>query len=333
MKAIRVHQHGGIDRLQIDELPQPKPAQAELLVKIKAVGMNHMDLWVRQGLPGVKLPLPIILGCEASGIVEGTGEEIVVNPLTSCGKCHFCKEGADHLCPSFGLMGETEDGFECEYKAISANKLVKKPKRLSFEEAAAIPVTFMTAWEMLAGKCHIKKGDSVLILAAASGVGSAGVQIAKYHDAFVIATAGSDEKLEQIKKLGADEVINHKGQEIAKEVKRITNGRGVDIVFEHVGAATWENSLRSLAHGGKIVTCGATTGAEVKIQLTHLFIKQQQILGSTMGPSSSLPKLLQLAAEKKLHPVIDRVYKFSEVKEAHRRLEGREQFGKIVLVP
>lgn len=342
MKAIRVHEHGGIEQLRIDEISTPKPSSEEVLLKIKAVGMNHMDLWVRKGLPGFNLPLPIILGCEASGVVEESGskanrfkkgDDVVINPLISCGDCPACKRGEDHYCPSFGLYGETQDGFDSEYTVISEKILLPKPKSLSFEEAAAIPVTFITAWEMLVGKCKVREGQTVLVIAASSGVGTAAVQIAKLHGARVIATAGSDEKLSLARKLGADEVINHRSSDIAKEVKKMTGGRGVEIVFEHVGAATWEASLRSLAHLGKIVTCGATTGAEVKLQLTHLFIKQQQIIGSTMGPSASLKTILELTGKGKLKPVIDHIFPFSQVKEAHERLEGRGQFGKIVLRP
>ena len=331
MRAIRVHEHGGVEQLKIDDLPVPKAASDEVLVKIRAVAMNHMDLWVRQGIPGWRIPLPIIPGCEASGVVEGTGEEVVVIPNRSCGSCAACREGNDHHCPSFGLYGETEDGLDCEFKAIPERNLLPKPKSLSFEEAAAIPVTFLTAWHMLVDKCGVKPGQTVLVLGAASGVGSAGIQIAKLRGARVLTTVGSEDKVAHARELGADEVINYRTAEIAKEVKRLTDGRGADIVFEHIGKATWEQSLRSLAFGGKIVLCGATTGAKVEIYLNHLFAKQQQIIGSTMGPSRTLKRIYELAAERKLRPVIDKVYKFSEVQAAHRRLEGRERFGKIIL--
>ena len=333
MRAIRIHRHGGVDVLKIDELPLPTPGPGECLVKIRAVGVNHMDLWVRKGIPGVKIPLPITPGCEAAGVVEGRGDEVVITPGRSCGTCSACREGNDHHCPSYGLYGETEDGVDAEYKVVPERNLIPKPKGISFEEAAAIPVTFLTAWQMLVGRCGLQSGQTVLILAAASGVGSAGIQIAKLSGARVIATVGSEEKIPRAKELGADEVVNHRDPNFSKEVKRLTEGRGVDIVFEHVGAATWENSLKSLAFGGKLVTCGATTGPEVRIWLNHLFAKQQEIIGSTMGPTSALVKILKLAGEKKFAPVIDRIYSFSKAAEAHRRLESREQFGKIVLVP
>ncbi len=371
MKAIRIHQHGGPEVLKIEELPTPKLAAAQVLVKIHAAAMNHMDLWVRNGMPGVKLPLPMILGCEGSGVVVEVGsgvkkikkgDEVVINPIVSCGQCDRCLEGNDHFCPKFGLLGETEDGVDSEFRAVFERRLIPKPKYVSFEEAAAVPVTFLTAWHMLVDKCQwggsggaretlrtvtacggtqpkVSRSDrtrstaTVLVIAASSGVGSAAVQIAKLFGATVIATAGSDEKLSHAKELGADYLINHTTQSISKEVKKFTEGRGADIVFEHVGKATWNESLRSLAFNGKIVTCGATTGGDVGVNLVHLFIKHQQILGSTMGPSATLSKIFDLVAQKKLRPVIDKVYKFSEVQGAHRRLEGREQFGKIVLAP
>lgn len=343
MKAIRIHQHGGPEVLKIDDLPVPILEDAKsVLVKIKAAAMNHMDLWVRKGMPGVKIPLPIILGCEGAGVIEEAGagvrnfkkgDEVVISPGTSCEQCESCLSGNDHYCRSYGIYGEHLDGAEVEYKVVPEGNLLPKPKNISFEEAAAVPLTFLTAWQMLTDRGGIAPGKQVLILAAASGVGSAGVQIAKLFGARVIATVGSDEKAARVKALGADEIINHKKQDIADEVKRLTDRRGIDIVFEHVGAATWEKSLKSLAFGGRLVTCGATTGPEVKINLLHLFIKQQQILGSTMGPKGSLFKIMRLIEEKRLLPVLDQVFPFSEIQKAHQRLEERAPFGKIVLIP
>lgn len=333
MKAIRIHAHGGNEVLKVDDVPVPTLLPEHALVRIKAAAMNHMDLWVRKGLPGVKIPLPIILGCEGSGVIEETGEEVVISPGTSCGICEACLSGNDHHCREYKLYGEHQDGTECEYKVIPKRNLLPKPKNLSFEEAAAIPLTFLTAWQMLVDRGQIRSGQTVLILAAASGVGSAGVQIAKLFGARVIATASDEEKFPKIRELGADHLVNHRKQDIAEEVKRITDRRGVDVIFEHVGASTWEKSLKSLAFGGRLVTCGATTGYDVKIDLRHLFIKQQQILGSTMGPKASLFKILRLFEAGKLLPVLDRVFPFSEVPEAHLYLEKGSQMGKVVLVP
>ncbi len=333
MKAIRIHGHGGPEVLKIDDIDVPLVLPEQALVRVKAAAMNHMDLWVRKGLPGIKIPLPIILGCEGAGVIEETGEEVVISPGTSCGTCEACLSGNDHHCRDYKIYGEHQDGTECEYKIVPKRNLLPKPKNLSFEEAASIPLVFLTAWQMLVDRGKVGAGQTVLILAAGSGVGSAGVQIAKLFGATVIATIGSDERIARVQELGADEVINHRKQDIAEEVRRFTDRRGVDIVFEHVGAATWEKSLKSLAFGGRLVTCGSTTGYDVKVDLRHLFIKQQQILGSTMGPKASLFKIMQLFSEKKLRPVLDQVFPFSQIQQAHQRLEEREQFGKIVLIP
>ncbi|HSA59347.1 MAG TPA: zinc-binding dehydrogenase [bacterium] len=341
MQAIRIHAHGGPEVLKIDDIDVPELRPDHALVRVKAAAMNHMDLWVRKGMPGVKIPLPIILGCEAAGVVEDPGDlrnfkkgaEVVIAPSTSCNICEACLSGNDHYCREYKIYGEHRDGTECETMLVPACNLLLKPKRLSFEEAAAIPLAFLTAWQMLVDRAQVRSGQTVLILAAASGVSSAGVQIAKLFGARVIATASDETKFPKIQELGADHVINHRKQDIAEEVKKLTDKRGVDIVFEHVGAAVWEKCLRSLAFGGRLVTCGATTGYDVKVDLRHIFIKQQQILGSTMGPKASLFKILRLVSEGRLSPVLDRVFPFSQAPEAHHYLEQGSQMGKVVLVP
>jgi NADPH:quinone reductase-like Zn-dependent oxidoreductase len=342
MRAIRVHSHGGPEVLAIDDIQVPKIIPEHALVRVKAAAMNHMDLWVRNGLPGVKIPLPIILGCEGSGVIEEVGpgvlhfkkgDEIVISPGTSCGACEACLAGNDHYCREYKIYGEHQDGTECEFLLVPERNLLPKHKNLSFEEATTIPLAFLTAWQMLVDRAKVSSGQTVLILAAASGVGSAGVQIAKLFGARVIATASDEAKFPKITELGADHIINHRKQDIAEEVKKLTDRRGVDVVFEHVGASTWEKSLKSLAFGGRLVTCGATTGFDVKVDLRHLFIKQQQILGSTMGSKASLFKILRLVSEKRLSPVLDRIFPFSQVPEAHLYLEKGSQMGKVVLVP
>lgn len=341
MRAIRIHAHGGPEVLTIDDIEVPKIQPEHALVKIKAVAMNHMDLWVRKGLPGVKIPLPIILGCEASGVIEDAGnvrnfkkgDEVVVAPSTSCGVCEACLSGNDHYCREYKIYGEHRDGAECEFMLVPACNLLPKPKALSFEQAATIPLAFLTAWQMLVDRAQVKSGQTVLILAAASGVGSAGVQIAKLFGARVIATASDETKFSKITELGADHIINHRKQDIAEEVKKLTEKRGVDVVFEHVGVSVWEKCLKSLAFAGKLVTCGATTGPQVALDLRHVFIKQQQILGSTMGPKASLFGILRLVSEGKLVPVLDRTFPFSAIAEAHQYLEAGKQFGKVVLSP
>lgn len=342
MRAIRIHDHGGPEVLKIDEIDIPKILPEYALVRVRAAAMNHMDLWVRKGLPGVKIPLPIILGCEGSGVIEETGpgirnfkkgDEVIIAPSTSCGACEACLAGNDHHCREYKIYGEHRDGIECEYKAVPECNLLPKPKHLSFEEAATIPLAFLTAWQMLVDRGQVSSGQTVLILAAASGVGSAGVQIAKLFGARVIATASDETKFPRIMELGADHVINHRKQDIAEEVRKLTDKRGVEIVFEHVGAATWEKSLKCLAFAGRLVTCGATTGYDVKVDLRHIFIKQQQILGSTMGSKSSLFKILRLVSSSRLSPVLDRAFPFSEAAEAHLYLEKGSQMGKVVLIP
>ncbi|HEX5037003.1 MAG TPA: zinc-binding dehydrogenase [bacterium] len=333
MKAIRIHAHGGPEVLELDDIEVPEARAEHVLVRMKAVAMNHMDLWVRKGMPGVTIPLPIILGCEGSGVVEGTGDEVLIAPSTSCRACEACLSGNDHYCRQYKIYGEHRDGLDAEYVLVPAYNVFPKPKHLSFEEAAALPLTFLTAWQMLVDRAQVASGQTVLVMAAASGVGSAGVQIAKLFGARVIATASDETKFSKIQELGADHVINHRKQDIAEEVKKLTDRRGVDVVFEHVGVSVWEKCLKSLAFAGKLVTCGATTGPEVKLDLRHIFIKQQQILGSTMGPKASLFKILRLVSEGKLSPVLDRVFPFSEVVSAHRRLEQGSQMGKIVLTP
>jgi len=342
MKAVRIHSHGGPEVLKIDDIDVPKVLPEHALIRVKAAAMNHMDLWVRKGLPGVKIPLPIILGCEGAGVIEEAGEclrnfkkgdEVVIAPSTSCGVCEACLSGNDHYCREYKIYGEHRDGTECEYMLVPACNLLPKPKNLSFEEAATIPLAFLTAWQMLVDRAQVQSGQTVLVMAAASGVGSAGVQIAKLFGARVIATASDEAKFPKIQELGADHVLNHRKQDIAEEVKKLTDKRGVDVVFEHVGAAVWEKCLKSLAFAGKLVTCGATTGPEVKLDLRHVFIKQQQILGSTMGPKASLFRILRLVSEKRLSPVLDRVFPFSAVTEAHLYLEKGSQMGKVVLVP
>lgn len=333
MKSIRIHAHGGPEVLSLDQIDLPESRPGHVLVRMKAIAMNHMDLWVRKGMPGVKIPLPIILGCEGAGIVDETGEEVIIAPSTSCMACESCLAGNDHYCREYKIYGEHRDGLDAEFASIPFYNVFPKPKHLSFEEAATIPLTFITAWQMLVDRGEVNSGKTVLIMGAASGVGSAGVQIAKLFGARVIATASDESKFSKIQELGADHIINHRKQDIAEEVKKLTGKRGVDIVFEHVGASVWDKCLKSLAFAGRLVTCGATTGPEVKVDLRHIFIKQQQILGSTMGPKASLFKILRLVSEKRLVPVLDRVFPFSEVQQAHQRLEQGSQMGKVVLVP
>lgn len=339
MKAVVVEKHGGTEELQMKDVPEPDPAGGAL-VRVHAVALNHLDLWVRRGVPGHKFPLPMIPGSEVSGIIEalppGTtewkvGDSVVVSPGLSCGICPACLSGRDPLCNSFEILGENRNGGCAEFLAVPVRNLLAKPESLSFVEAAAIPLDFVTAWHMLISRAELRAGETVLVHAGGSGVGSAGIQIAKLWGARIITTLGSPEKEARARELGADEVILYRQVDFLEEVRRLTSRRGVDVVFEHVGADTFERSLRSLARGGRLVTCGATTGAEVTINLRLIFFKLLSILGSTMGSLLELHEIMKLVEQKRLRPIVDRVFPLEEIATAHALLESRQIFGKVVL--
>jgi NADPH:quinone reductase-like Zn-dependent oxidoreductase len=342
VKAIVFSQHGGPEVLQYTEVPEPKISATDVLVRVRAVAINHLDLWVRQGIPGVPIPLPHIPGSDVAGEVAKTGElvsgvkvgqKVVLAPGVSCGRCAACLSGDDNKCRRFTNLGYIIDGGCAEYVRCPEANCLPWPGELSFVEAAAIPLVFQTAWHMLVTRAELQPGEEVLVLGAGSGVGSAAIQIAKFLGARVIATAGSEEKLAKARELGADETINHSKQKIHEEVKRLTGKRGVDVVFEHVGTATWDDSVASLAPGGRLITCGATTGYDAKIDLRFLFSRQLSILGSYMGRKDELFTIMKLMGQRRLRPVIDRVLPLAECRRAHEILERREQFGKIVLTP
>ncbi|MGQ0553663.1 MAG: zinc-binding dehydrogenase [Planctomycetota bacterium] len=342
MKAVVIREHGGLDKLLLEDLPRPQPAADEVLVEIKAVGLNHLDTWVRRGLPGHRFPLPLIPGCDFSGIVRevgsaargvAVGDRVLAAPGISCGHCQACASGQDSLCRDYGILGETCHGGAAEYATLRSVNAVPIPASLDFVQAAAFPLTFLTAWHMLISRCQLRAGETVLVHAAGSGVGSAAVQIAKLFHAQVIATAGSEAKLAAARALGADEVLNYSSTDWVAEVRRLTGKRGVDVVFEHVGADTFAGSLKVLAKGGRVVTCGATTGGQVTVELVPLFFKSQSILGSTMGSRGELLHIVDLVGRGLLKPIVDRVLPLERVREAHEAMSKREQFGKIVLVP
>lgn len=339
MKAVVISEHGGPEVLRYTDAPEPAIGANEVLVRVRACALNHLDLWVRGGLPGRSIAFPHILGSDISGEVAKisagvsnvrVGERVLLAPGLSCGQCPQCIAGRDNFCKQYTLFGSGVHGGYAEFVRSPAANVIAIPGNLSFEEAAAIPLVFLTAWHMLFYRAHLHPAEEVLVIAAGSGVGSAAIQIAKATGARVIATAGSQAKLEKAKGLGADEVLLHEG-EFAREVKRLTNGRGVDVVFEHVGAATWDQSVYSLAVGGRLVTCGATSGFESKINVGYLFARQLSILGSFMGYKAELFSVLELFKRGLLKPVIDSVFPLEKAAEAHKRLENREQFGKVVL--
>jgi NADPH:quinone reductase-like Zn-dependent oxidoreductase len=324
------------------DLPTPQPRAQEVRVKVKAVALNHLDLWVRKGWPGLKLPLPHVLGSDVAGVIDAVGAEVtdlkpgaevLVNPGLSCGACERCLAGDDVLCRKYQIIGEDLAGGYAEYVCVPRQNILPKPARLGFEEAACLPLTFLTAHHMLFARAQLEPGETVLIHAAGSGVGSAAVQLAKLAGATVIATASSAVKLEKAKQLGADHLVNYAEQDFLDEVKKLTQRRLVDVVFEHVGASTWDKSIACLPKGGRLVTCGATTGHDVKLDLRTIFYKSISILGSTMGSKSELFKVLELVEKGRLVPVLDRVLPLAKAAEAHGLLADRKSFGNVVLVP
>ncbi|MEA2165801.1 MAG: hypothetical protein QOK37_3928 [Thermoanaerobaculia bacterium] len=338
MKAILIREHGGLDKLTMSDAPDPEPRAGEAVVRVRAVALNHLDIWLRRGVPGHTFPLPMIPGSEVSGIIESVddprwraGDEVIVAPGYSCGHCIACLSGNDPLCRHYGLFGETISGGAAEKIAVPIRNLIRKPAALSFAEAAAFPLDMLTAWHMLIGRAQLRIGETVLVHAGGSGIGSAAIQIAKLFGATVFATAGTAEKASRAKTLGADATIVYTEADFLDEVRKLTGKRGVDIVFEHVGGETFERSLRALARGGRLVTCGATTGGEATINLRLVFFKLLSILGSTMGSLAELHQIVSLVEQGRLKPVIDRVLPLAGVAEGHRILEAREAFGKIVL--
>src|ERR1700745_863281 len=314
MKAIVFHRHGGPEVLKYADAPEPALRANDVLVGVKACALNHLDLWVRRGLPNVPLPLPHTPGSEVAGKIAKigaavttirVGQKVVLAPLVSCGKCPACLGGLDNHCRQATNLGYMIDGGCAGFVVAPEVNCLAYPEGLTWEEAAAIPLVFQTAWHMLITRAELQPGEDVLILGAGSGVGSAAIQIAKFFGARVITTAGSGAKLEKARELGADHVINHKNQKIRDEVRRITSKRGVDVVFEHIGTATWDDSLASLALAGRLVTCGNTTGYDAKIDLRFLFSRQLSLLGSYMGVKSELHTVIKLVSAGRLTPVVD----------------------------
>ncbi|HME37306.1 MAG TPA: zinc-binding dehydrogenase [Candidatus Sulfotelmatobacter sp.] len=340
MKAVRIHQFGGPEVLTYEDVPDPQPRKDQVLVRVKACSLNHLDVWVRKGLPGVKLPH--ILGSDIAGEIAEIGEyvsgftlgqRVLVAPMHFCGHCAKCLAGLQNQCREFTVLGNGVDGGNCELIAVPAASIIPIPDTLDLNQAASVPLVFVTAWHMLVGLAAVRPGQTVLVLGASSGVGIAAIQIAKMFHCRVITTVGDQAKLDKARALGADYGINHYQQKISEEVRKITSKEGVDIVVEHVGAATWDESLRSLKSGGKLVTCGATTGPTVALDLRHLFARQLTLLGSYMGTMGELNEVLSHVFAGRLKPVVDRVFPLSEIRAAHEYLEKSQMFGKVILNP
>ncbi len=342
MRAVVFRRHGGPEVLEEAEIPEPEVRSSQVRVRVKATALNHLDLFIRNGMPSLQVEMPHVLGADIAGVVESVGsdvrgvavgDEVIVQPGLSCMRCQACLSGRDNFCPSYRILGEHVDGGYAELISVPHHNVTPKPEALSWEEAAAAPLVFVTAWEMLVRRAALQPGEAVLIHAAGSGVGSAAIQIAKLLGAQVIATASSDEKLAKARELGADHTINYETHDFVAETRAHLGRRGADVVFDHVGEFTWSGSMRALDNGGRLVTCGATTGYEVEVDLRHLFYRRLSLLGSTMGNKGDLIRIVQLLGEGKLRAVIDRILPLSAARQAHELLADRAQFGKVVLVP
>lgn len=342
MKAIVFDGHGGPEVLESREIPDPVPAAGEALVRVRACGINHLDLWVRNGLPGVVVEMPHVLGSDVVGEIVALGPGVtdlavgaktLVHPTLSCGECEACRAGDDNLCRHYDVLGRRRNGGYAELVRVPARNCLPYPERLPWEQAAAAPLVFLTAWHMLVGRAKLRAGEDVLVIGAGSGVGSAAVQVAKLLGARVLATAGSAAKLERARALGADETIDHAGEDIAARVRELTARKGVEVVFEHVGGRVFEAGVASLAKNGRLVTCGATIGAKVTLDLNLLFGRHLALLGSWMGTRSEMIAVLAELSSGRLAPVVDTVMPLAGARAAHERIESRAHFGKVVLVP
>jgi len=342
MKAVVIHEHGGPDVLKYEDVPDPVAGAGEVLVRVRACALNHLDIWTRKGGAGRQVAFPHILGNDVSGEVEGLGspvagiergQRVMLSPGTSCGRCRMCLAGEDSSCRQYRILGYLVPGGYAERVTCPAANVIPLPDAIGFEEAAAFPLVFLTAWRMLVTRAQVRPGEDVLVWAAGSGVGTAAIQVAKLMGARVIATAGSDAKLDLARQLGADHVLNHRTDDVVAEARRLTGRKGVDVVVEHVGEATWERSILALAHRGRLVTCGATTGPKGATELRHVFSKQLTIMGSYMGSKAELLDAARFFFEGRLRAVVHAVLPLAEARRAHEMLEASEHFGKIVLRP
>jgi len=342
MKAVVFDRFGGPEVLDLREVPDPVCAPDEVVVRVRACAINHLDLWVRMGLRGLDLAMPQVLGNDVVGEAAEVGsavrhvkpgDKVLVNPMLSCGTCAMCLRADDNQCRSYDVLGRIRNGGYAEKVSVPGVNCLAYPENLPWEQAAAVPLVFLTAWHMLVARAGVKAGETVLVIGAGSGVGSAAIQIARMLGARVIATAGSAAKLERAKSLGAHEVVDHSRDEIAAQVRALTAKKGADVIVEHVGGTVFENALGALARDGRLVTCGATAGNKVTLDLNVLFGKHQTILGSYMGRKRDLAEVLEFVRSGALKPVVDSVMPLADARKAHERIEAREHFGKVVLVP
>jgi NADPH:quinone reductase-like Zn-dependent oxidoreductase len=340
VQAVRFHQHGGPEVLRYESAPDPVLRPGWVVVRVRASALNHLDIWQRVGLDRVRIPLPHISGADVAGEIaavgEGiadikTGDRVMLQPGLSCGRCAKCLAGEDNFCRQYDVLGYQSAGGYAELVTVPAANVIALPSAIDFVTAAAFPLAFLTAWHMLLTRARLTERDTVLVVAAGSGVGQAAIQIARFFNARVLATAGGDEKLARARALGAEAAVDHYKEDVPARVKALTDGRGVDVVIEHVGVATWEKSVRCLARGGRLVTCGATTGYDAKLDLRHLFARQLSLIGSYMGGKPELLRASGLFFRGLLEPAVDRTFPLAEAAAAQRHLEASSHFGKIVL--
>ncbi|WP_435124602.1 zinc-binding dehydrogenase [Halobaculum sp. D14] len=342
MQAVQFSEHGDRDVLEYGEFPDPEPGRDDVLVDVKAAALNHLDIWTRKGMPGIDLDMPHIPGSDAAGVVTEVGDDVTrfepgdhvaVSAGVACGDCEFCRHGEESMCVDFHILGEHVRGVHAEQAAVPQDNLVAVPDHVDWETAGSASLVFQTAWRMLVTRAELEPSESVLVLGASGGVGHAAVQIADYLGAEVYATASSEEKLRYAEECGADHVVNYEEEDLADWVRDETGRRGVDVVVDHIGAATWRDSLKSLAKGGRIVTCGATTGGRPETDINRIFWNQLSVIGSTMATPGEVDDVLELVWDGTFEPRVRDVVPMSEPAAAHELIENREGFGKVVVKP
>jgi NADPH:quinone reductase-like Zn-dependent oxidoreductase len=342
MKAVTFHEHGGPEKLLFEDVPLPQIGPDEVLVRVKACALNHLDIWIRQGIPNYHLTLPHISGCDVSGIIDtiGTaysgplapGQSVFVMPGISCGNCDECLIGKENRCAHFQILGAQRNGGYAEYVNVPAANVFPMPENLTFEQAAAFPLVTLTAWHMVKTLANVQPGESVLVVGAGSGVGSMAIQMAHLLGARVFSTVGTEEKKGKANLLGSEDVINHSTENVADRVAALTDGRGVDVVIEHIGQAVWDSCLKSLSRGGRMVTCGATSGGTHQFDARYLYSRQLTVIGSYMGTRDELLEVTRLVEADTLRPILDTTFPLQEARAAQERMLARKNFGKIVLV-
>jgi len=343
VKAAVIFENGDLDCIKYEDVPEPVVASGEVLIEVHAAALNHLDIWVRKGRPGLELPVPHILGSDAAGVVHEVGEgvdhvrpgdEVVINPGLSCGRCEFCRRGEQSECISFGIVGMNRPGTFAERVTVPAANVFLKPAHLTMVEAAALPLAYVTAWRMLLSRARLQPGETVLIHGIGGGVALAGLQLARLAGARVLVTSSSDDKLMRAREFGADEGVNYANNPcLGDAIRDLTGGRGVDVVLDTVGAATWAVNFKAVRRGGRIVHCGVTTGAETTVNISQLYWNHIVVMGSTMGSDEEFRQMVSAVTAARISPVVDSVYPLNRVQEATQRMEAGEQFGKIVLVP